>query len=456
LCRQPGPQLHLPPQPHITHVYEWAITANMMLSPGLWCFASLHGGVVRARVPPMGWRSWNQYLCDVTQADVEAQIDALVKPREDGVSLLSLGYNHVGLDDCWQLCSSAHNFHDPVTGRPAVNTSAFPDLAAMVEHGRARNVTVGFYLNNCHCAEEQANNTHYEQDVALTVAAGFGGLKVDSCGNQRDMLEWADLLEAHASQDLLIESCGNGPSGTDPKHDATPLPAWASLIKDSCPFSFYRVSSDVAPQFFSTVYNANRMVPYLGEAPLSRPGCWAYADMMVMGNRAADAPWVQPLSLHEARSHFAMWAVTSSPLILGLDLTDEAVVAEQWPIISNTEALAVSQSFHGHPGRLIKNSSRYVVKHCAIWASALGGHNCTLPTYQVWAKPMAGGAQAVLAVNIGDEPQAVSLNLTHLGFQGEVMVRDLWARRDNGTTSGELHTGLLASHACSFVLLSPL
>ena len=56
------------------------------------------------------------------------------------------------------------------------------------------------------------------------------------------------------------------------------------------------------------------MVPYLGVEPLSRPGCWAYADMLVVGNRAVDAPWVLPLSRDEAQSHFSMWAVTSSPL----------------------------------------------------------------------------------------------------------------------------------------------
>lgn len=217
--------------------------------------------------------SWNHFQCDVTQGDIEAQIDALVRPREGGISLHNLGYDHLGLDDCWQLCRSAHDFHNPVTGRPQVNTSRFPDLAAMVQYGRAKNVTVGFCataaqprnsnrvphhtwwcenrhalslcwadLNNCHCAEDQPTDTHYEQDVALTVASGFGGLKVDSCGSQSDMLAWAGLLEARAPHDMLLESCGNGPSGTDPKHDVQPLPAWEDMLKSSCPFSFYRVS----------------------------------------------------------------------------------------------------------------------------------------------------------------------------------------------------------------------
>jgi hypothetical protein len=67
-------------------------------------------------------------------------------------------------------------------------------------------------------------------------------------------------------------------AGTNPKKDPTPLPAFVQQLETTCPFSFFRVSTDAAPQFESIVYNANRAVPYLGVKPLSRPGCWAYAD----------------------------------------------------------------------------------------------------------------------------------------------------------------------------------
>ena len=117
----------------------------------------------------------------------------------------------------------------------------------------------------------------------------------------------------------MVENCGNGPRGTDPKHGTyalrnthtlivlqsirtttTPFkstspnlprhakdnqkrkpkpgdsarcgraapydgpdyleiaPSWRAMLEDSCPFSFYRISVDVAPQFESTVHNLNR------------------------------------------------------------------------------------------------------------------------------------------------------------------------------------------------------
>ena len=54
-------------------------------------------------------------------------------------------------------------------------------------------------------------------------------------------------------------------------------------------------------------------------------------DMLEVGN------FRSPLNITESRSHFSAWAVTSSPLILGFDVTDSAMVDELWPIISNPE-----------------------------------------------------------------------------------------------------------------------
>ena len=53
------------------------------------------------------------------------------------------------------------------------------------------------------------------------------------------------------------------------------------------------------------------MAPYQSPGhPASRPGCWTYSDMLEVGNN---------LSPTESRTHFAAWAVTSSPLVLGFE-----------------------------------------------------------------------------------------------------------------------------------------
>merc|ERR1711953_838789 len=69
------------------------------------------------------------------------------------------------------------------------------------------------------------------------------------------------------------------------------------------------------------------------------------------------------LSLVESRSHFAAWCVTSSPLILGFDLTNQSLLEEVYPVISNVRAIAINQAWHGHPGRLVRNSSHTITLH---------------------------------------------------------------------------------------------
>jgi len=80
--------------------------------------------------------------------------------------------------------------------------------------------------------------------------------------------------------------------------------------------------------------------------PLSRPGCWAYPDMLEVGNMNNDT---------EERAHFGAWIIVSAPLILGFDLTNQTILNRVWPLISNTEALAISQTWAGHPGRLLQS-----------------------------------------------------------------------------------------------------
>ena len=47
----------------------------------------------------------------------------------------------------------------------------------------------------------------------------------------------------------------------------------------------------------------------------------------------------------------------SSPLVLGLDLTNETNMDLFWPIITNQEALAVNEAWVGDAGSLLKQSA---------------------------------------------------------------------------------------------------
>ena len=70
-----------------------------------------------------------------------------------------------------------------------------------------------------------------------------------------------------------------------------------------------------------------------GNWPHSKPGCWAYFDSVQTGNG-----WPR---LQEDRTNFGALCITSSPLILGMDVTKVERVTRVWDIISNEEAIKV-------------------------------------------------------------------------------------------------------------------
>ena len=97
-------------------------------------------------------------------------------------------------------------------------------------------------------------------------------------------------------------------------------------------------------------------------------------------------------SLEWSRAHFGAWCVISAPLILGLDITDQATVASIVPFIANHEAIQVNQQWAGHPGRMVQEFN----------ASA-----GPLPI-QVWVKPQPGDKLAVYVVNPAPNSTAAS------------------------------------------------
>jgi len=185
---------------------------------------------------------------------------------------------------------------------------------------------------------------------------------------------------------LAIENCHQGLNFTDGGNPDQMGPGW-------CPYNWFRTSGDVVNLWDRVISNLMTVAPFLqppkaapkGAAPLSRPGCWAYPDMLEVGPHHAPArtlpaprpsrpsrpsrtpctprtphpaaphpapcrtarwPQVGRMPEHnaaESRSHFSAWAVVSAPLILGFDLSDEAKVAAAWPVISNRDVIAISQ-----------------------------------------------------------------------------------------------------------------
>jgi alpha-galactosidase len=233
-----------------------------------------------ALLPPMGWRSWNQFQSTATQATMMSAFAALGDRSRlvNGAptSLAELGYSDAGIDDYWQLCGSygpSNYTYHTATGEPVVDLAKFPNMTAMCDAAHALNLTCGWYGNNCGCHDHCTDVACFAGDINAAIAFGFDSWKLDGCGAEENVelfytaSTWA--TKKAGRKPFLIENCHNGPN------EPTRSPDWQ-------PFHFYRASTDIAPTWGSILANVNEM-PRLAAANLSFPGVWAYPDMLEVG-----------------------------------------------------------------------------------------------------------------------------------------------------------------------------
>lgn len=213
----------------------------------------------------------------------------------------------------------------------------------------------------------------------------------------------------------------------------------------------YRTSLDIQPVYGSVMTNLFAVVP-LANANLSVPGSWAYPDMLEVG--VTVSPVNAPLLTYaESRTHFNAWCVVSSPLILGLNVTDAATVESVWDIIANTEAIGVNQLYAGFSGSLLlESNSTATIAPCG-WALT-----CEFASWSIWYKPLPGGAVALLLINNAASPQALSVqweDVPGLSAGGNYTVRDINAHADLGYfPKGFITPAPLASHDNAFIIVN--
>lgn len=399
--------------------------------------------------PPAAWI--DQHRLEVSAEVIMAQTDALVSS-----GLLQSGYEEIGVDDGWQDCGAGVNgsFHD-ADGRPLVNKTRFPDVKGMVEKANSRGVKMGWYMNNCWCGEKRStpNRTTVSQDIALVAGAGFSGLKVDGCGPNHNIDAWADAI-AKSGKAIVMENCGDNNNGVAPSpKDSWSPPLPSDLDGDKCRWQLYRISKDIAPQFLSTMYNLQFTTLYNDPSlpsPLTRPGCWAYPDMLQVGRLD---------SVDEDRSHFAAWCIVSSPLVLGNDLTNKSVMDRVVPVVTNKRALRVSQTWAGSPGTLLRNSSKTFIAAANHGAGNSGHTMEVFPTFQIWKKPLTDNNSevAVLVINLYNTtlPEgSAPVTLEELGMSGkDADVTEVWSGAMARVVDGKVAVGALKAHESFFAIV---
>ena len=342
-----------------------------------------------ASTPPMGFNSWYQFRCAVSETNMLATAHALVSS-----GLATLGYKYVNLDDCWMASTRASD------GQLQADPTRFPHgIKWLADQIHAMGLKLGIYesVGNTTCQRRPGMLGHYQQDADTFASWDIDFLKVDTCGSvgstniSSDYQQVGQALLATGrpivySQELAI-SAGNANSA-DPRY----LPA-ISLSSDIS--NMWRVTPDTYPNFESVFGHFTEDLPLAGYA---HPGAWNDLDML---SGADEFQWTPA----EQRTQMSIWAELASPLLTSADVTKLSDQAKG--VLANKAVIAVDQDPLGKQGQLIAQHG---------------------PVYIV-AKPLANGDVAVLFVNTSSVTQDVGTTAQAAGLPraGAYSVQDLWA-----------------------------
>eukprot|EP00936_MAST-01D_sp_MAST-1D-sp1_P000209 g209.t1 len=345
------------------------IATLLMAKPGL----SLRNG---HDLPALGWNSWVNYGCNVSEALIKAQAIALQAHGLD-----RLGYRYLNIDDCWQAPA-----RDPATGQLRADPVRFPSgidgLAAWLH---ARQLKLGIYsdVGTQTCQGRPGSFDHYDLDARTFARWGVDYLKLDTCHLTAAEKSNPQPFYANMSAALLRAATDAGHRDTIlysicnwGKHDPW---EWAPDIANS-----WRTTQDLYP-------NWNRVVTILdATAPLAKyagPGAHNDPDMLEVGIDGTFFNWKHMplkcnLTQREASSHFSLWSLLGAPLVLGMDLT-QVNATSPWALelVSNAELLAVNQD------ALAAQASRVHSSKSGTW---VGGVCVGVPQHcahvEIWRK----------------------------------------------------------------------
>ncbi|MHA7986176.1 glycoside hydrolase family 27 protein [Rathayibacter sp. CAU 1779] len=361
--------------------------------------------------PPMGWNSWNRFGCSVTEADVRAAADAIVA---DG--LRAAGYTFINVDDCWQ---------DPTrdsSGRLRADPKRFPHgIAALAAYVHAKGLRFGLYAapGRRTCAERYQGYPgsvgsfgHVGQDARAFAAWGVDYLKYDWCAADRDGIGHE---QAFAQMRAALDATGRRIVFSIHDKPEEPAPAWRHWVSN-----LSRTTPDIQDSWPSVV---SLVRSTLAGGAVHVAGYWNDPDMLEVGNGG--------MSTAEQRSHFALWAELSAPLLMGDDLSTAS--STTLGILGNHRIIAVDQDPLG---------ARPVI------VAASSGHALVL------ARPLADGSVAVTITALDATASRISVASRALGLGPASSGEEL--QNGERVTIGTSIAVTLGGHATAMYRLRPL
>jgi hypothetical protein len=395
-----------------------------------------------ARTPPMGWMSWERFLCNVdceTYPDSCISEDLYKRTANLMVSegYLEAGYDHVNIDDCWSTFE-----RDPVTNEQVADPDRFPSgIKSLARYVHDRGLKLGLYsdIGTQTCAGYLGMQDNLELDANTFASWDIDMLKVDGCFQDTDMMgqTYPRLSRAlNATGRPIVYSC-SWPAYLDPDYGEANDGEVLKELAEIC--HLWRNWDDIRDDWGSVSSVIDFWKRNSTDDPfiqVAGPGHWNDPDQLMIGDNG--------LSHSEERSQFALWAIFAAPLIMSNDLAH--ISKESKEILLNKEIIAVDQDPAGNQGTL-------------VWSSEGSGDGDYYGgETRVWSRLLNDGSYAVVLQNTHSMGTATKVKLKSSMLEGwgrrrvKFTARDLYAHEDLGEFEGEMVAEVWPSDVEMFIV----
>ncbi|KAF7545565.1 hypothetical protein G7046_g9534 [Stylonectria norvegica] len=359
---------------------------------------------VLSPLPPMGFNDWSRYMGGLNQSLFVQTAEAMIER-----GLLAAGYNRLNLDDEWSTMERLSN------GSMAWDTEKFPDgLPWLTTYLKGKGFIPGIYTDagNLSCGGFPGALGHEEIDAHDFASWGFEYLKMDGC-NMPDTTEptykrvygkWHSILSNMTNPMIFSESA--------PAYfaEASNLTNWYAVMdwvpqygqlarhsRDTLVWNSTNYWPDITG-WDSIMFNYGQEVRL---ARFQRPGYFNDPDFLNVDHF--------DYTLDEKRSHFALWATFSAPLILSTDVLNMTVAEVEY--LTNTDIIDIDQDPLVQQATLVIQSD----------------------SWDVLTKSLYNGDRLVTVLNKGNITSDLTVPWSYIGISPEtpktpttLNVKELW------------------------------
>lgn len=340
------------------------------------------------RTPTMGWSSWNTFALNINENLIRQQADAM---HQSG--LQKAGYLYVNIDDgYWDGRGE--------DGHLRLNTKLFPSgMRSLVDYIHSLGLKAGIYSdagdNTCGSEGKHAWGLgvgfagHEEQDCQLYFRDwDFDFIKVDYCGGhhmnldeQQQYTKISNAIKNCGKKDVVFNMCRWAFPGT-----------WGAEVVDS-----WRTTGDI--------YNAWKSVKdILAEnlylSAYCHDGHYNDMDMLEVG---------RSMSQTEDETHFGMWCIMASPLLIGCDMSN--IKPETLKLLTNSDLIALNQD----------------PLHLQAYVADKQGEVFVLVKD---IKKLGGKERAFALYNPSDQKQTIQFDFRSIDLKGPVQLYDCFLQTD--------------------------